>query len=314
MKHYIYLALACIFLPIILLGGCDMAPPFTHEIEIRFHSNNDTDRVIVQSVQPEQRVLLQPNAFIHKGYSFAGWMATEPDGTHLDFMDEQELIVGNKTIDLYANWKAVEENELLQSTRNPFPGSVSGLVFYDKRYYSDGWRYLEMAPASTEWTAEWGAQGYLVKGENRVSREFPPWAQENSIYGGALNTEQIIKYYNNLVTIYPGRGDYYTNPDQYPTGYVRNNIKVVGDGSVAAKNCLDFVYNDCDDWYLPSMQELSLFTEYYGSSNPDSLKPEKYWSSNQINEGVAGSYNRADLYNQTSLKFEKLLVRAMRAF
>jgi len=30
-------------------------------------------------------------------------------------------------------------------------------VFFDKRNNSDGWQYLEVAPAETEFTAQWGA-------------------------------------------------------------------------------------------------------------------------------------------------------------
>ena len=39
-------------------------------------------------------------------------------------------------------------------------GPAGGLIFYDKGSYSDGWRYLEAAPVSTEWTAkQWGSYG-----------------------------------------------------------------------------------------------------------------------------------------------------------
>jgi len=31
-------------------------------------------------------------------------------------------------------------------------GPAGGLIFYDKGQYTDGWRYLEAAPVSTEWT------------------------------------------------------------------------------------------------------------------------------------------------------------------
>ncbi|MHC6203526.1 leucine-rich repeat protein [Breznakiellaceae bacterium SP9] len=34
-------------------------------------------------------------------------------------------------------------------------GPAGGLVFYDKGHSSDGWRYLEAAPASAEFTAQW---------------------------------------------------------------------------------------------------------------------------------------------------------------
>jgi len=35
-------------------------------------------------------------------------------------------------------------------------GPAGGIVFYDKGFVSDGWRYLEAAPAKTEFTADWG--------------------------------------------------------------------------------------------------------------------------------------------------------------
>jgi len=36
-------------------------------------------------------------------------------------------------------------------------GPAGGIVFFDKGSYSDGWRFLEAAPASTEFTAPWGS-------------------------------------------------------------------------------------------------------------------------------------------------------------
>jgi len=35
-------------------------------------------------------------------------------------------------------------------------GPAGGIVFYDKGFASDGWRYLDAAPAGTEFTADWG--------------------------------------------------------------------------------------------------------------------------------------------------------------
>ena len=59
-------------------------------------------------------------------------------------------------------------------------GPAGGIVFYDKGTFSDGWRYLEAAPAETEFTAEWGAYGTDVSGT------------ETEVGTGRRNTEIIV--------------------------------------------------------------------------------------------------------------------------
>jgi len=59
-------------------------------------------------------------------------------------------------------------------------GQAGGIVFYDKGNFSNGWRYLEAAPAETEFTAKWGDQGTDVDGTS------------TAIGSGKRNTELII--------------------------------------------------------------------------------------------------------------------------
>lgn len=58
-------------------------------------------------------------------------------------------------------------------------GPAGGYIFYDKGEYSDGWRYLEVAPEDIG-RAEWGCSGEEIA------------STSSSIGQGKLNTEQII--------------------------------------------------------------------------------------------------------------------------
>lgn len=61
---------------------------------------------------------------------------------------------------------------------------AGGIVFYDKGEYSNGWRYLAVAPKSTEWEGQtWGGYGTVIG----------PSAQNTPIGTGAANTEAIVQ-------------------------------------------------------------------------------------------------------------------------
>ncbi|MDR3342977.1 MAG: fibronectin type III domain-containing protein [Treponema sp.] len=59
-------------------------------------------------------------------------------------------------------------------------GPAGGYIFYDKGDTSGGWRYLEAAPAGTEFTAQWGAYNNNVQNTNLA------------IGTGKQNTETIL--------------------------------------------------------------------------------------------------------------------------
>jgi hypothetical protein len=65
-------------------------------------------------------------------------------------------------------------------------GPAGGYIFYDKGEYSDGWRYMEVAPANSEFNAEWGAYGHDIAGTQVI------------IGSGKRNTELIVARFSEL--------------------------------------------------------------------------------------------------------------------
>jgi len=59
-------------------------------------------------------------------------------------------------------------------------GPAGGWIFYDKGSNSDGWRYLEAAPADQK-PAKWGTRGILIQG-----------AKDTAVETGKSNTAEII--------------------------------------------------------------------------------------------------------------------------
>jgi hypothetical protein len=63
-------------------------------------------------------------------------------------------------------------------------GPAGGYIFYDKGNYSDGWRYLEAAPESTEWNGvKWGGYGTYLGTQYEIGT-------------GQSNTNIIVNWLN----------------------------------------------------------------------------------------------------------------------
>ena len=164
-------------------------------------------------------------------------------------------------------------------------GPAGGLIFYDKGSYSDGWRYLEVAPASTEGTSNvWGGYGTTVTG-----------ADGTAIGTGAQNTIDIV-------TQFGGQEPYASKTDY------------------AAKLCSDLESGGYDDWFLPSKDELdaiwdNLVDDGTGSNNGvGGFANVYYWSSSE--NGSSGAWYQYFFtgFQSSATKDGNLRVRAVRAF
>jgi len=155
-------------------------------------------------------------------------------------------------------------------------GPAGGYIFYDKGDYSDGWRYLEAAPQSTEWTnVQWGAYGTLVGA----------WGYD--IGTGQSNTNIIVNWLN-----------YYSETGR------------------AAQLCDSLTYGGYSDWFLPSYDELHLMYENLKLFGVGGFEDAFYVSSTEMNwngaRGVVFWNGLAAFIEKNSVSDHR--IRAIRQF
>jgi len=96
------------------------------------------------------------------------------------FMSNTSADIYNKTAELVRNFQqgmSAEGDKVVQGGKGGTGvtgatatykvgdfGPAGGYIFFDKGVFSGGWRYLETAPAETEFSAQWGAYNQDVPG------------------------------------------------------------------------------------------------------------------------------------------------------
>ncbi|NBK24530.1 MAG: DUF1566 domain-containing protein, partial [Spirochaetia bacterium] len=207
------------------------------------------------------------------GYTFDGWW-TEPDVTETQVTPDAIVSI-TSDLTLYAKWIGILK------VRDIGPGG--GHVFYDKGWETDGWRYLEAAPAGWSGGSEgpsrvWGGSGTAVGGTG------------TGIGTGASNTQKIVAKFGNAEP-YGKKADY------------------------AAKVCADYRGGGYADWFLPSREELSLMYQNLKKPKLGGFSGDYYWSSSE-NSAYSAWYQDFYLgtqnYNYNRYYFG--MVRPVRAF
>lgn len=204
------------------------------------------------------------------GNQFVGWNTTlDGDGT---FYEESDTLNVVNDITLYAIWRTTDVYTIGGA------GPSGGWIFYDKGSYSDGWRYLEAAPAGAETSLIWQDLTVDFIGTS---------AQGTTIGTGKSNTEAIVAYLTSL--------------DQTTDR--------------AAIYCKNLDFNGFKDWFLPSLDELSqIYANLYNSSI-GGFGTSVYWSSSEYpyTSNIAYSLVMATGAQRTDqLKSSGKLVRPIR--
>jgi hypothetical protein len=95
---------------------------------------------------------------LYKGESTFDRWNTASDGSGVTYWSGDTFAV-EADVTLFAQWMYTDAHNLVLRDTGP----AGGLIFYvNPNADSDGWKYLEAAPASTETSGAWGQRGAFV--------------------------------------------------------------------------------------------------------------------------------------------------------
>jgi TolB-like protein len=162
-------------------------------------------------------------------------------------------------------------------------GPAGGIIFYDRGFTADGWRYLEAAPARAEFSAEWGSYEKDVSGTR------------TDIGSGKRNTQIIVERLRSL-----GENN---RAAQVCAAMDINGYK---DWFLPSKDELDLMYTNLRQKGLGSFR-----TTDFGATNWTHI----YWSSSQGEDDRFAWYQFfSNGFQHYYVRYSTVSVRAVRAF
>lgn len=266
-------ALAAIGVLVFVLAGCANTTGAEQTYTVRYDGNGNTGGSVpvddnryvkghIVTVLGNTGYLTNVDG-ISTAYGFTGWN-TRKDGSGTHYAARSTFTIASSDKVLYAQWSPFALRDA---------GPAGGLIFHIKGSYSDGWRYLEAAPASTAWEdAQWGENGDTC-----------PGAAGTGVGTGQQNTIDIITRY--------GTGSTY-----------------------AAQLCDGLSHAGCEDWFLPSRDELALMYQNLHMAGVGDFPVMYYWSSSQVDQNNAWQVVFDAGTEEETSKLHGNRVRAARAF
>jgi len=172
-------------------------------------------------------------------------------------------------------------------------GPAGGYIFYENpNYETDGWRYLEAAPAG--WSGDAEDSSYIF-GYYRPQGTNVEVGTGTGIGSGKGNTEALVTAMGDAAySSWEGGSD---TTSQY-----------------AAKLCADYRRGGHTDWFLPSRDELNLMRQNLYLNNLGGFSGIDYWSSSEGNEIFAWFQNFYDGDQYDFVRDYESRVRPVRAF
>ena len=167
-------------------------------------------------------------------------------------------------------------------------GPAGGLVFYDKGYYSEGWRYLE---AKSSPLGEYVFAYYRPTATSTYLKTGTGYA----IGAGKLNTEMLVETMGE-------------KPYSQQTG--EDTVT-----EYAAKVALDHTEGGYDDWFLPSRDELDQIYRNLHRNGKGNFADSYCWSSSENYYADAAWFQYfSDGYQNNNIRYLTYSVCLVRAF
>jgi len=340
-----------LFFTVVMIFSChqDFEVP-VEEYNLLYHGNSHTsgDPPIERRSFPsgEEVIVLKKNSTLLKdGYKFKYWN-TKEDNSGKIIYPGFKMMFDKSDLHLYAIWELCTHKVIYKGD-----AYISGDLPVDNTMYLHGDTFITAAPGTMtrkgdtfkNWNTKLDGSGISYETNTVltiVSSDITLYAQWTPIYKtGDIGPASGYIFYDfgnyskgfryleaSPSDVCSSAGVQWSNgthllinsTNSY-VGYGEINtqkiINIQGNGSYAAKICMDYSVNGYDDWFLPSWYELLFIKARLSNTGLVNFREDFYWASTEFAGGTAaGVFFHPDSGTMMINKSSTLQVRAVRSF